>query len=212
MAMAAVQTLSAPQEEVAEEERARADVYALLATLFYSPPSEGLLESIAAARLVNEDANDSQLVRSWAALQAAARTAVPEAVRHEYDNAFITAGRPPVFLYGSVYQAGLLMDKPLAQLRDDLARLGLARRREVGEPEDHISGLCDVMRFLIVGADGVPPAPMDAQREFFERHLAPWYARLCDAIEAAEPTHFYRRVAAFARAFFDLELRSFEIA
>jgi TorA maturation chaperone TorD len=212
MVSAAVDSSTAPQEEVAAEERARADVYALLAALFYSPPSDDLLKRIAAAHMVDEEASQTEFGQAWHALQSAARAAAPEAVRNEYDSAFITAGRPPVFLYGSVYQTGFLMDKPLARLRDDLAHIGLARRADVGEPEDHISALCDVMRFLITGADGVPPATLDAQREFFEHHIASWYARLCDAIETAEQTSFYRSVAAFAREFFDLEVRSFEIA
>ena len=212
MATVAVQTEYAPQEEVAEEERVRADLYALLATLFYSPPTEALLQHIAVAEIVNDDANPSQFATSWWALQSAARAARPDALRQEYDSAFITAGRPPVFLYGSVYQAGFLMDKPLARLRQDLTQLGLARRAEVGEPEDHISALCDVMRFLIVGTENVPPAELAAQREFFAAHIAPWYERLCAAIETAEQTFFYTRVAAFSKSFFDIELQSFEIA
>jgi TorA maturation chaperone TorD len=201
-----------PQEEVIEEDRARADVYGLLANLFYSPPAEDLLRGVAVAGIIDGDAGHSQLATSWRALRRAAQTADADAVREEYDKAFITAGRPPVFLYGSFYQAGFLMDKPLAQLRDDLAKLGLARNLEVGEPEDHISALCDVMRFLIIGAEDVPPAALPAQREFFMRHIAPWYARLCAAIENAEQTDFYRNVAAFAKEFFDLEVQSFEIA
>lgn len=199
------------EEGVAQEERARADLYALLATLFYSPPAEELLRNIGAAELV-EDSNRSRFAESWRGLQSAARSGRPEAIRDEYDNAFITAGRPPVFLYGSFYQAGFLMDKPLARLRQDLARLGLARRPQVGEPEDHISALCDVMRFLIVGGDTMAPASLEAQRDFFATHIAPWYERLCHSIETAEQTDFYRRVAALARAFFDLETESFEIA
>ena len=200
------------QEGVAEEERVRADIYALLATLFYFPPSEELLRSIAVVRIVDDDANRSEFAESWRRLQSAAQAAAPDAVREEYDKAFITAGRPPVFLYGSVYETGFLMDKPLARLRDDLAKLGLARRAQVGEPEDHVSALCDAMRFLIVGREPVPPAAVAVQREFFMRHIAPWYAALCAAIENAEQTAFYKRVAAFAKAFFDLELQSFEIA
>lgn len=202
----------APQEEVADEDRARADVYALLANLFYSPPSEGLLRGIAVADVIDGDTNQSQLAAAWKALREAALGADPDAVKEEYDNAFITAGRPPVFLYGSFYQAGFLMEKPLVKLRDDLARLGLARSHGSSEPEDHISALCDVMRFLIIGAEDVPPAAIAVQRDFFMGHIAPWYERLCAAIEDAEQTGFYKKVAAFAKEFFDLEVQSFDIA
>lgn len=200
------------QGEVAEEDRVRADVYGLIANLFYSPVSAALLCTIADTPLINGEAIRSPLAAAWHALQQAARAADPDAVRQEYDSAFITAGRPPVFLYGSVYQAGFLMDKPLARLRDDVAQLGFARKLEVGEPEDHISALCDVMRLLIAGADGAAPAALSSQREFFMRHIAPWYERLCAAIEAAEQTDFYKKAAAFSKEFFDLEVQSFEIA
>jgi TorA maturation chaperone TorD len=197
---------------VAEEDRARADIYGVLAHLFYSSPSASLLRTITDVRLIEGDADQSPLAAAWHELQKAARAADPEAIREEYDHAFITAGRPPVFLYGSVYQTGFLMDKPLARLRDDLAQLGFARNLEVGEPEDHISALCDVMRLLIIGTDDAAPAALSAQREFFMRHIAPWYERLCAAIDAAEQTDFYKKAAAFAKEFFYLEVQSFEIA
>lgn len=200
------------EEEVVEEDRARADVYALLAHLFYLPSSAGLLRSIADADIIDGAALQSPLAAAWGALQQAARNADPVAISEEYDNAFISVGRPPVFLYGSFYQAGFLMEKPLVRLRDDLARLGLARKHESNESEDHISALCDVMRFLIVGDDDTPPATVEVQREFFMRHIAPWYERLCAAIRGAEQTDFYKKVAAFAKEFFDLEVQAFEIA
>lgn len=201
-----------PQEEVFEVDRARADVYGLLANLFYSSSSAGLLRSVADANVISGDVRESRLAATWDALQNAARDADPDTVREEYENTFITAGRPPVFLYGSFYQAGFLMEKPLVQLRDDLARLGLARSHGRSEPEDHIAALCDVMRFLIIGAEDVPPAPIAVQKDFFMGHIGPWYERLCAAIANAEQTAFYKKVAAFAKEFFDLEVQSFEMA
>jgi TorA maturation chaperone TorD len=197
------------QEEVVEEDRARATVYGLLANLFYGPPSEALLHEIGT---IDSDTDRSPLAGTWHALQQAARNAELGALRLEYDSAFITAGRPPVFLYGSVYQTGFLMDKPLAQLREDLAKIGLARNPEVGEPEDHISALCDVMRFLIVGAHEIPPSDVAVQREFFMRHIAAWYEQMCVAVENAGQTDFYKKAAAFAKEFLDREVQSFEIA
>ncbi len=201
-----------PEVEVVEEDRARADVYALLAHLFYSPPSEDFLRSLADVDIIDGRASQSRLAAAWRALQNAARTVAPAAISEEYDSIFISVGRPPVFLYGSFYLAGFLMEKPLVQLRDDLASLGLARKRESGEPEDHVSALCDVMRFLILGDEDTPPATLAAQREFFTRNIAPWYGRLCEAIQNAEQTAFYKDVAALAKEFFDLEVESLEIA
>ena len=68
----------------------------------------------------------------------------------------------------------ILMEKPLAELRTDLAKLGFARAEDVSEPEDHVAALCEVMSVLVGGEDAVD---LDAQQGFFETHLAPWIGR-----------------------------------
>jgi TorA maturation chaperone TorD len=67
------------------------------------------------------------------------------------------------------------------------------------------------MRQLILDQDSVPEDRDAAQRQFFARHLQPWYGSLCDAIEASPGTDFYRSVAGFTRAFLDLENEFFRI-
>ena len=210
---AAVMAYEETPEEISEEDQARAGVYGVIACLFCAPPSAELLDIIAQAEVVTPGGEaDSALGAAWSRLQRAASESAADTVRQEYDDAFITAGRAPVFLYGSYYEAGFLMEKPLAELRDALAGLGLARKQGTGESEDHIAALCDVMRFLIVGDGASAPAAIETQRAFFERHLAPWYGKLCTAIDEAEMTRFYKAAAAFARSFFDLEKQSFEMA
>jgi len=199
-------------EELTAEDQARGGIYGVIAHLFCAPPSARLLEIIGQAEIVASGGGaDPAFAAAWSRLQRAAQEADPDAVRQEYDDTFITAGRAPVFLYGSYYETGFLMEKPLAALRDELAQLGLARKPQTGEPEDHVAALCEVMRFLIVGDGGTAPASVDTQRAFFERHLAPWYGKLCAAIDEAEMTRFYKAAAAFARSFFDLEKQSFEM-
>lgn len=198
--------------EVAPEDRTRADMYALIGNLFFGPPSKDLLAAIARGDAMSEEGTDTAFRRAWKALRHVAATSDPDAIRHEYDTVFISTGRAPVMLYGSHYLAGFLMEKPLAKLRDELAQLGIARRQTSGESEDHISALCDVMRFLIVGDEATPPAALEVQRGFFERNVQPWYARLCDATHNAAETNFYGRVADLAMAFFDIESESLQIA
>ena len=199
------------QSGVLSEDQARADVYSLLSSLFYGPPTHELLRNIATQSFICNDVQDSEFCRAWRAMQQAAATDA-EAVQQEYDAAFISTGRAAVMLYGSYYLAGFLNEKPLAQLRDALAQMGLARRGDRHESEDHISALCDVMRFLIVGDRDAAPAALESQREFFRQYIASWHVRLCDAVENAADTRFYKHVARFARAFFDLENESFELA
>lgn len=212
MATATAEVRRFEREEVglAPEDRVRAALYGLLANLYYSPPSAELLRAILDADVIAEDGSDAELVASWRALKEAARSADPEAVREEYDTAFISTGRPPVLLYASYYTTGQLVAVPLTRLRQELAALGLDPKPASHEPEDHISGLCDAMRFLIAGDGAKRPAPLAKQREFFERHIEPWYGALCEAIASAQQTAFYKTVARFTRAFFDLEAQSFE--
>lgn len=197
--------------EVTPEEQARADIYGLLANLFYAPPPPELLDAIANAEGVCGGEAESAFCKAWIALRRAAADADAERVRDEYDAAFISTGQAPVMLYACFHLSGRLNDHAVIALRDDLAQLGMARRPAAGETEDHLSALCDVMRLLVAGApDVLPAAPPDQQR-FFQRHLQPWYGRVADAIENAPETHFYKHVGRFARAFFDLEGESLVI-
>jgi TorA maturation chaperone TorD len=189
------------------EETARADLYGLLATLFYAPPSQALLDTIAAARTEGEGV----LERTWADLVAACRKAAADQVRDEYEQLFVGVGKPEVMLYGSLYLSGFLMEKPLAELRTDLARLGLERSESMAESEDHIAALCEIMRYLIASED-IAHASLAAQKEFFGTHMQPWVIDLCLAIENRADAAFYRHVAALARRFFEVEMQAFDMA
>ena len=193
------------------EDNARAEIYALLSNCFYQPASKELLRVVATGSGLCNDEADTDFCRLWRALQQAAAQADAEAVKEEFETAFIGTGRQPVMLYGSFYVAGFLHDKPLALLRDDLTKMGIARRGDRHESEDHVSALCDVMRFLIAGDADTPPAALDLQREFFHRHIAPWYAALCTAIISANQTDFYKHVAHLLREFFAIENAAFDI-
>jgi TorA maturation chaperone TorD len=194
------------------EDQARAEVYALLSSLFYAPPAATLLKGIASSVTLCNDGSDSGFCRAWRALQQAAANAEVEAVRDEYEAAFIGTGRQPVMLYGSFYLAGFLNEKPLAQLRDELTQMGLIRSGSSYETEDHISALCDVMRFLIVGDHDTPPVALEVQRDFFLCYIKSWHAQLCAAVDGASEPRFYKHVAQFAREFFAIENESFDIA
>jgi TorA maturation chaperone TorD len=197
---------------VLPEDQARAAVYALLGNLFFEPPSKDLLQTIATSQTLCNDGSDSGFCRAWRALQEAAANADAEAVKDEFDTAFIGTGRQPVMLYGSFYLAGFLNEKPLAQLRDELTKMGLTRSGNSHETEDHISALCDVMRFLIAGDHDTLPAALEVQRDFFMRNIKSWNTQLCDAVNSANQTRFYKHVAQFAREFFAIENEAFAIA
>lgn len=193
------------------EEQARADLYALMASLLLRPPDAALLAALAAADSLHSMQADNPLDAAWERLVAAAGLVDAEAVREEFDALFISIGTPQINPYASAYLAGFMMEKPLAALREDLAALGLARSPGSGECEDHLGALCEAMRLLITGVPGNAPQSLQQQRRFFMKHLAPWYARALDDIRRAEGANFYKNVADFCQAFIEIEFQAFEM-
>ena len=201
---------------ISPEDRARADMYALLSRLFYAAPDEGLLRALATSGSMAADDEASTLALGWQELTAAAALAEVDDVRFEYDSIFVGAGKADITLYSTAYLTGIThnghgAEKHLVVLRDDLADLGIVRRDSAHEPEDHFSALCDVMRFLIVGDRDTPAASLDRQREFFTAHVGRWFGAFAAAIEAHEKIVFYRPAGRFLRAFLELESESFAI-
>ncbi len=190
------------------EDQVRADFYALLASLFYRAPDENMLRAMMlSAEPEGEEAEP--LAKSWAALVAASGVVSHDAVDEEYQSLFVGVGRPPLMLFGSFYMAGFMNEKPLAELRGDLRARGFARDPAITEPEDHLAALCDVMRAMILGDVANSPAAIEQQQQFFAKHLQPWARQCCAAIMQNEKSNYYRRVAAFADAFFDIEIQAF---
>ena len=189
------------------EELARAEVYGLLAQLFYAPPPAALYEQLQVA-VTEAPAPGAFLQSAWTDLVAASRRMTREQVEAEYDALFVGIGKPEVFLYGSYFIAGALNEKPLVALRHALRELGLERPDTVTETEDHIAALCEVMRCLIA-ADGA--APLNVQQRFFNVQLRPWVEALCDAIAQHPAADFYAAVARFSRDFFAVEGQGFDL-
>jgi len=185
------------------EEQARANFYALLSRLFYAPPDAALLAALGQADELAAD--DPIIAERWGELARASAGADAYAVRAEYEAAFVGTGRAPVTLYASAYSVRYSNEMPLAALRPELAKLGLARRSEVGEPEDHIAALCDAMRHLVTESD------LADQHGFFGRWIQPIIEPLCNAIEESHQTVFYKHVARMAKAFLLLERSAFEM-
>ena len=196
--------LSADVSEAADDvDMARAQEYALLATLLVRTPDAALLERLARLKV-----DASPLGRAHAALAEAAQDADAERVEREFFNLFIGLGRGELLPYASYYLAGFLHERPLARLRGDLAKLGIARAEGQHEPEDHIAILCEVMAGLAGGRFAAPPG---AARQIFDKHLAPWARRFFADLERAEAADFYRRVGALGRTFIEIETEAFAL-
>ena len=192
------------EEPIDPVDAARAQEYRLLATLLSAAPSEWLLD-----QLTRLSGDATPLGRAHAALAAAADEPDAAKVEREYFDLFVGLGRGELLPYASYYLTGFLNERPLSRLRADLAVLGIERVANSSEPEDHAAVLCEIMAGL---AGGHFKASFDAQRTFFEKHVAPWMGRLFGDMERAEGATFYRAVGALGRAFLEIEMEAFTFA
>lgn len=182
------------------EEQYRSGAYGYLAALLRAEPGAGLLSGVAA--LSEVDGRNGEMEAAMAMLGLAAGSCSVEAVQDEYFNLFIGLGRGELVPYGSWYQTGFLMEKPLGELREDLRGLGFERDESVSEPEDHVAALFEVMAMLV--REG---ASAKRQAEFFERHLGNWVGGFFEDLAAAKSATFYKAVARFGASFMEFEKR-----
>jgi TorA maturation chaperone TorD len=187
-----------------EIDRARAQEYALLATLLARSPDTEMIGRLA---LLRGDA--SPLGTAHAALGAAAARVDEASAGREYFDLFAGLGKGQLLPYASHYLTGALYGRPLARLRETFLRLGIERAAGHSEPEDHAAILCEIMAGL-VGGDIAASAGAD--REFFANHLAPWIRRFFVDLERATSADFYASVGAFGRIFVDVETEAFALS
>ena len=192
------------------EDLARADLYGLIARLFHLAPDQELLDQIAATADQQDASDQAPLAKAWMDVVQAAKNNPAKAWHDEFDQNFISVGKPNVVLNGSFYMAGHLNERPLVNIRKALGEFGLESAQEVTETEDHISALCEVMRYLIAG-DNVEVSNLTNQKVFFNEHIRPWYDDLCDAIEAIPGMHLYHPVAVLTREFLAIEGQGFDM-
>jgi TorA maturation chaperone TorD len=188
---------------VDEVDAARAQEYALLSILLARAPDQVLLDRLAGLR-----GDASPLGLAHVALAEAAAATTAERVEREYFNLFIGLGRGELLPYGSYYLTGFLHERPLARLRERLARLGIERAQGQTEPEDHAAILCEIMAGL---ASRRLAAPDGADRELFEKDLSPWIGRFFADLERAETADFYRRIGTLGRVFIEVETEAFAL-
>ncbi len=188
-----------------EQDMLRSQQYGFLSRMLYRAPGDDLLAAI--SRMAG---NHTALGQAYGALATCAARAEARAVEQEFFELFVGVGRGELLPYASFYQTGFLNERPLAEVREDMARLGLQRAKGRHEPEDHIAALFEVMAGLsagqVAGANGVSEAG------FFARHIAPWAVKFFDDLAIAPSADFYRPVAEVGRIFMEIESRAFALA
>ncbi|WP_209595960.1 molecular chaperone TorD family protein [Ruegeria sp. HKCCSP351] len=191
--------------DVSAEDRLRADFYNFLGLLLAGPPDQMLLDQMAG--LVGDDTDLGKAVQSMARV---AKVTKPAAAEREFNALFIGLGRGELLPYASFYLTGFLNEKPLAQLRNDMAVRGITRAQNVFEPEDNIASLMEMMAGMIVGRFG-GPASLDDQKAFWSKHIGPWATHFYSDLEAAENSVLYASVGTAGRVFMEIEREAFRM-
>jgi len=194
----------ASRRVVDEIDHGRAQEYALLSILLSRSPDIQMIGRLALLR-----GDGSPLGLAHAALGEAASRAIVDSARREYFDLFAGLGKGLLLPYASHYLTGSFYGRPLGRLRETLQQLGIERAAGNSEPEDHVAILCEVMAGLISGDIA---GPAGADREFFEKHLAPWIRRFFVDLERADSVDFYARVGSLGRTFVDIETEGFALS
>ncbi len=180
----------------------RAQYYYLLSQLLSAPPTQETLRATALYGVPASDAVNPFLLTLNALADAASKPGDLELLDDEFHDLFIGIGRGEIVPYGSWYITGMMMDKPLSLLREDLKALGIERVENNREPEDHIAALFDVMGIVI---ESDSEFQFKTQQTLFSRHLKPWVRRFFKDMVAARKARFYRKVGEFGVEFINFE-------
>ncbi len=198
--------MDASQPAICAEELARADIYAMLATMLSAEPTADTLDAV--ARLEAPPTGLGERILDWA---RTARDSDLEDVRSAYFDLFIGVGRGLLVPYGSYYLTGFLNEKPLAKLRQDMARLGIEREPGVVDPEDHISSVLEIMSGIIRGDFEVAGEAREATAQaFFEKHIAPWARVFFTDLANTGVSPFYTALGRLGADFMALEDRALD--
>jgi TorA maturation chaperone TorD len=190
---------------ISPEDQVRANLYALLGNLLLQVPNQTTLEKLAGL-----EGASGEVGTAINALSQISKSMTPASVEREYNILFIGVGRGEVLPYASYYLTGFLHEKPLADLRGKMRELGIQRKQGISEPEDHLGALCEMMAGMITGAFGQPMS-LQAQKEFFNAHIAPWAAHCFSDLEKAESAVLYAPVGSLGRLLIGIEQESFRI-
>jgi len=193
------------EHKIDDEDILRAELYSFLAALLRVEPQDNLLASVSQI-----SGDDTPIGKATGTLSYLAKEMDVATIRNEYVDLFIGVGRGELLPYCSYYLTGFLNEKPLANLRQDMASIGIARAENVKDPEDHIASLCDMMAGLILGNFGRPYS-LQEQATFFKKHIAPWAGLFFADLEAAKSAVFYAPVGTIGRIFMDIESQAFDM-
>ena len=183
-------------------DRARTDLYALLAVLLIQPPSAKVLEGVRS--LAVEESLPQRLHTALVLVREAARSCSLTDLEAEFRELFIGLGCGEIVPFASWYRERRLMAGPLAELRGELRCLGLCRREGFCEPEDHAGVLCEILAMISREDSGVS---LERQGAFFRTHALPWLPLFFRDLQGLRGAVFYRDVGNLGELFMSTDAR-----
>ena len=199
-------TVAINTENISDEDILRANMYSFIANLIRVEPTSNLIDSI--KQLTGDD---SKIGKSIKLLKIMSTKLSLSEIQDEYVNLFIGVGRGELLPYSSYYITGFLNDKPLSNLREDMGLIGIRRKENVKDPEDHVSSIFDMMSGLIKGEFG-KYYTINEQANFFNKHLDRWIDLLMDDIEKAKTAVFYAPIGTLGKEFIRIEREAFKMS
>ncbi|MGH7834145.1 MAG: TorD/DmsD family molecular chaperone [Candidatus Binatia bacterium] len=195
----------------------RQDYYRLLVSLFWTEPQSDLLMSLSEGIRERIDASGnlhSLLAEGWEEIDRflleTPSKDLAEAVADEYTRLFLGPHGPEVNPYESYYFTGRVLDRPLAEIRSFLKKIGIEKQDGYPEPEDSLAFELEVMRWLI-GKQAAAADPQEEARflglqsDFLREHLLVWGPACGQDIARTERGKFYRAVAKILQGFLEIE-------
>jgi len=190
----------APPGWFATHAEMRTDCYAMLASLLTQQPSVSLMSTLQDLRW--NEAIPEKVKNALEALKDAAHDFTLGAVEEEFGRLFVGLGRGELVPYASWYREKRVQSTPLVSLRSDLIRLGIVRKEQSYEQEDHAGALCEIMALVSQKEYQIPLA---MQAGFFVDHLGSWMIAFFNDLQKAKSAGFYRAVGVFGRYFLESE-------
>ncbi len=198
--------------------RFRQEYYELFSVLFLREPTVELLTLLGQnleARTEAAAALNPLLGEGWREVGQSLRAglenprALAAKVAEEFTPLFVGPLIPKITPCESFYLTGKLFGPPLVLIRNFMRRVGLEKREEWPEPEDHIAFACDIMRQLITRqeASANPDEEtrwLNLQGDFMKAHLSRWVPRFAEDLEKMGGD-FYRGVGKVVLGFLEFE-------
>ncbi len=199
----------------------RRDFYAFLYRMYVEEPTREFADDLVNGRFqfqelssleINADLSEGfRLLKEYMKKSKGKDVAtVYENLMGEFTILFIGPFRLPVQPYEAWWVSGKLGGKPLAKLKEDYWKAGIAKSLEFIETEDHIGFELKFMHYLCektLAADTKKRRSecLKLQRNFFDEHILKWMPIFCDALYHYEASDLYKGIARLTKGFILLD-------